>query len=146
MWCELWSIMMFLWDFTFMATIANIWDLWCLIDFYWDYDDVNERIWYVKVNFSHKTRKGYEAPIGSLVITRLKWANPMMCYVMIWSLMINELMMILCGQILQKDEVYIYESFLLTKVILFSMMLTIEVTISSICPLMFYRVSCGILT
>ena len=49
---DLWSIMMFLWDFTFMATIANIWELWCLIDFYWDYDDANERVWYVKVYFS----------------------------------------------------------------------------------------------
>ena len=41
--CDLWSIMMFLWDFTFIATIANVWELWCLIDFYWDYDDANER-------------------------------------------------------------------------------------------------------
>ena len=110
MMCDLWSIMMLLWDFTFIATIANVWELWSLSDFY----DMSwlcyESIWYVKVyfsqydhdknvrvkgHFSHHVRKGYEAPIGSLVITRLKWTNPMMCYVMLWSLMSNELMMTL---------------------------------------------------
>ena len=69
--CELWSIMMFLWDITFMATIVNLWELWSLIDFYWEYDYVYERIWYVKVYYSHKIRRGYEFPIGSFVITRL---------------------------------------------------------------------------
>ena len=36
--CDLCSIMMFLWGLTFIATIANVWELWSLIGFYWDYD------------------------------------------------------------------------------------------------------------
>ena len=32
--CDLWSIIMFLGDFTFIATIANVWELWSLSDFY----------------------------------------------------------------------------------------------------------------
>jgi len=61
---DLWSIMMLLWDFTFIATIANVWELWSLSDFY----DVSwlcyESIWLVKV-YSH-FRKGYEALLDPL--------------------------------------------------------------------------------
>ena len=79
-----------------MAIYANLWDLWSLTDFNYDVDDVYERIWNVKVyfshydhdmkvsvkvQFSHKIRRGYEFPIGSFVIVKLdELVHEMSCY------------------------------------------------------------------
>ena len=107
-----------------LTIYERLWELWSLYDFNWEIDDVYERIWNVKVQFSH-----YDD--GSFVINDVKSYS----YVLI-----------LCGQKLKKKEVSVYESSYWLKLICWLWCFDCwSLLLILLYVLWCFRVSCGIL-